>query len=157
MEDRTGYDILIGLHVAAAIVGFGAVALSGVYGSSASRPARPGAVEEAARYFRSPGRAELLLLVVPFLGLAALSMRPGGADYGAAWVIGGGLVWFAASTLLLGVVRPAEREIRAGLGAPEASAALEGVARAGRRLKWAAAASDLLFVVALALMVSQPG
>jgi hypothetical protein len=49
------------------------------------------------------------------------------------------------------VVRPAERRIRA------AGDDLAPVAADARRLMWAAAASDLLFVVALFLMVTQPG
>jgi hypothetical protein len=147
------YDVLVALHVASAVVGFGAVALSGLYGAVARRADRPEAGEETARYFRSPGRAEWLVLAVPFLGAAALGARPEGADFGATWVVGGALIWLAAAGLLLGVIRPAERSIRAAAGQPER---LQGAALAGRRLTWAAAGSDLLFAAALVLMVWQP-
>lgn len=144
------YDALVALHVLAAVVGFGAVGLSGVYGGTARHVDRPEAGEEAARYFRAPGRAEWLVLAVPFLGAAALAFRPEGADFGAVWVVSGAVVWLAAAALLLGVVRPEEGRIRAAAGGRN------GVAASGRRLMWAGAISDLLFVVALVLMVGQP-
>ncbi len=66
------------------------------------------------------------------------------------WVVTAAVVWAAAAALLLGVVRPAERRIR---NAAEVGAA---AVAAGRRLMWAAVASDVLFVAALVLMVGQP-
>ena len=143
------YDVLVALHVVSAVVGFGAVALSGVYGATARHIDRPEAREESARYFRSPGRAEWLLLAVPFLGAAALGARPEGTDFGAVWVITAAVVWLGAAVLFLGVVRPAQRQIRAAGGSAPAAAA-------GRRLMWGALASDVLFVVALVLMIGQP-
>ena len=144
------YDVLVAAHVIAALVGFGAVALSGIYGGLAARPGEPGAAEESARYFRAPGRAEWLILAVPFLGVAALGARPSGADFGDAWVVGALLIWGAAAGLLLAVVRPAERDLRrpAAAGRPAAPPA--------QRLKWGAAACDVLFIAALVLMIAQP-
>jgi hypothetical protein len=162
------YDALVALHVVSAVVGFGAVALSGLYGATASHPDRAGATEEAARFFRSPGRAQWLLLVVPVLGAAALGWRPSGADFGDTWVIAASIIWLAAAALLLGVVRPAERRIRAALrpvadrGPPGPASARPApapdpdLAGAGRLLMWGAIGSDLLFVAALVLMIGQP-
>jgi hypothetical protein len=143
------YDVLVAVHVVSAVVGFGALARSGVYGATARRADRHEAREETARYFRSPGRAEWLIVPVPFLGAAALGARPEGADFGAVWVITAAVVWSLATALLFGVVRPAERRIRC-------AAEVGAVAAAGRRLMWAAVASDVLFVAALVLMVGQP-
>lgn len=142
------FDTFVVLHVVAAVIGFGSVAISGVYGGTARHPERQGAAEETQRYFRAPGRAELVLLLVPVLGAVALGLRPDGADFGAFWVISGFVLWMAASALLLAVVRPAEAAIsRAGPA---------GDAAAGARLMWAGAACDLLFVLALGLMITQP-
>jgi hypothetical protein len=146
------YDVLVALHVISAVVGFGAVALSGIYGSTARQADKPEAREEIARYFRSPGRAEWLVLPVPFLGAAALGARPEGADFGAVWVVTALVLWVAAATVLLGIVRPAERRIRAAAASGQASR----TAAAGRALLWASVASDVLFVAALVLMVGQP-
>jgi hypothetical protein len=144
------YDVLVALHVVSAVAGFGAVAISGVYGALAKRPERPDASEETRRYFQSSGRAEWLVLAVPILGAAALGARPDGGGFSHLWVIGGIAVGLAAGALLLGAVRPAEAQIRA------AHAAGHAAPPAGRRLMWAAGASDLLFVAALVLMIGQP-
>jgi hypothetical protein len=165
------YDTLVALHVVSAVVGFGAVALSGLYGATASHPDRPGAAEEAGRYFRSPGRAEWLVLPVPFLGAGALALRPSGAEFGDTWVVAASIIWLAAAALLMGLIRPAERRLRAALptDSPVGAKGPDGggdsaarstpaseVAGAGRLLMWAAIGSDLLFVVALVFMILQP-
>lgn len=144
----TLFDTFVVLHVVAAVIGFGSVAVSGVYGGTARHPERQESAEETQRYFRAPGRAELVLFLVPVFGAVALGLRPEGADFGAFWVISGLVVWTAASALLLAVVRPAEAAIRRAGTAADAAA--------GSRLMWAAAACDVLFVVALGLMITQP-
>jgi Predicted integral membrane protein (DUF2269) len=143
------FDVLVGLHVLSALIGFGSVAISGVYGAAARRSDESGLSEETARYFRSRGWPELLILAVPVFGAAAIGFRPGGADFGDLWVIGGFVVWALAAALLLGVVRPAESRIRSAAEPPDRSGS-------GGRLMWAAAACDVLFVIALALMITQP-
>ena len=138
------YDALVAVHVACALVGFGAVAISGVYGALALNQENE---NETTRYFASRGLAEWLILPVPFVGLAALLVDHRGGDLKDAWVLGGSAAWIAATALLLAGVRPAEARIRRRQDPVEA----------GRVLAWAAVASDVLFVVALALMVTQPG
>jgi Predicted integral membrane protein (DUF2269) len=143
------FDVLVGVHVVCALVGFGSVAISGVYGASVRRTEERKDSEETARYFQSRGWPELLVLAVPVFGVAAIGFRPEGADFGDLWVIGGLVLWAAAAGVLVGVVRPAENRIRSG-------AADQAVRNSGARLMWAAAASDVLFVLALALMITQP-
>jgi hypothetical protein len=178
------YDVLVGLHVASAVVGFGAVAVSGAYGAVGRHAGRPGRAEELRRFFETPLRAELLILAVPFFGAGALAVRPGGHDFASAWVLAGLGIWVAAAAVLLGLVRPAENRLRRELGgagpggagpgggpggsapggaapgaahAPAPGGAAPGAAHApARALMWAAAASDFLFVAALFVMVTQP-
>ncbi len=137
---RAAYDTLVALHVVCAVIGFGAVGVSGAYGALGRRGANR---EEVDRYFSSPGRAEYLILGVPLFGAAAMAVRPAGREFGQVWVLAGFAIWVVASALLLQVVRPAEQRIRQGGGA-------------GSRLMWAAGACDALFVLALLLMVTQP-
>lgn len=148
------YDVLVGLHVLCAVIGFGAVAVSGAYGAigrhAGSGRTRHQTTEEVRRYFSSPSSLEYLLLVAPVFGVAAMAVRPGGSEFGHFWAVAGVVIWVAAGGLLTAVVRPAERRIRA------AGDDLPSVAGEARRLMWAAAASDVLFVVALFLMVTQP-
>lgn len=138
------YDALVALHVLCALAGFGAVAISGVYGGLARKPSNQA---ETARYFASGGLAEWLILPVPFIGLAALLVDHRSGDLSDAWVLGGSVLWLAAAALLLIVVRPAEKRLRQG----------EETATAGRALSLAGIAFDVLFVAALVLMVTQPG
>lgn len=137
------YDALVAAHVVCAVVGFGSVALSGVYGGFARGS---GSGEDTARYFASRGWAEWLVVAVPFLGAAALASKPQKGDLADVWVIGGIVIWVVAAALLVGVVRPAEAGIRSGAD-PQ---------RCGRRLMWSSVAMDVLFVLALGIMVTQP-
>jgi uncharacterized membrane protein len=178
------YDTLVALHVVSAVVGFGAVAISGAYGTVARRDPNG---DEIRRYFAGPIRAEYLVLVVPFLGAAAMGVRPGGREFGDLWVIAGAVIWVIAAILLLKVVRPAEAVIRkqdpghradvdpghradadpghrADVDPGHRADADPGhradmrfaTGKAGTRLMWSAAVSDALFVAALLLMVTQP-
>jgi hypothetical protein len=147
-SDPVWFDVLVVLHVACAVIGFGSVAVSGTYGAAARKADQPASVEETRRYFRSRGWSELLILPVPFLGLGALAARPSQGDLGDLWVVTGLVIWLMAAILLLGAVRPSERQIRAD--------DREGWLSGGNRLMWAAAACDVLFVAALVLMIAQP-
>ncbi len=160
------YDALVGLHVVCAVVGFGSVAVSGAYGAIARRPPTPKTDEETSRFFRSPSHASHLILAVPIFGLAALGFRPGGADYSAVWVVAGLVIWALAAGLLMGVVRPAEAVLvqaaaarasgpEPAVGTSDAGPEPALVRRAGTRMLWASAGSDVLFVVALGFMVTQ--
>ncbi|MBO0747320.1 MAG: DUF2269 family protein [Acidimicrobiaceae bacterium] len=182
MADEVAYDVFVALHVTAAVVGFGSVALSGVYGGNARRLEQESAAEEMRRYFRTPGRLELAVLAVPVFGAVAVAVGPGGQAFGQVWVSLGLVLWVAAAALLLGIVRPAEAVLRraslaaerprlpgppggsersGGFDPPGCFRAVGGsdspLAATGRRLQWAAAASDLIFVVALVIMVIKPG
>lgn len=140
------FDVLVGLHVACALVGFGSVALTGVYGFLA---AGQSGASDVRRYFASPLPLEWLVLLVPFFGLGALLADPGRRLAAQLWALLAAVVWLAAASLLLGVVRPGERSLRAGRGAgPDPSIA--------RRLGWAGVASDVAFAIAFGLMIWQP-
>lgn len=138
------YDALLVLHVVCALVGFGAVAVSGVYGGLARNPANQ---PETDRFFASSLRAEWLIVPVPFFGLGALLADHRSGALSDFWVLGGVALWIVATALLVAVVRPAQSRIRGASRRPEE----------GRVLLWAGVLSDVLFVVALALMVTQPG
>jgi uncharacterized membrane protein len=146
------YDILVALHVIVAVVGFGAVAISGAYSGPARHLDRPGAVEEARRYFGARGWVEAALVAVPVFGFAALGAKGDGLAH--AWVWAAAAVWLVALAAWLRLVRPAERELRAVVAQTPVDASV--AARAGRRLAWGAGVCDVAFVVALGLMVFQP-
>jgi hypothetical protein len=177
---------LVLLHAAAALVGFGSIGFGGTYASRAYLPSdrsRPGAAEPASasstatevaereaeteellRYFAKPARFWFALVAVPFLGLGALAANPdiGGLDQ--AWVLGALLVWLAATIVALSLVVPALRQMRLMLFQPRSTEALPAE-REAERIRFARAATlaargaaccDVLFFVALALMIWQP-
>jgi hypothetical protein len=160
---HVAYIILIALHVTAAVVGFAGVGLSGVYAGTARHLDRPGAREEATRWFRSPNRAAWGVLAVPFLAVAAVGVGGAPGELGRLWIDGALAIWLGAAVVLLGVVRPAEAELRTLLGpavppdGPGATARTDlAIGAAARRLTVGAAACDVAFVAALGLMIWQP-
>ena len=157
------YDVLVVLHVVTAVLGFGAVAITGAYGAIARHPDGAGARErgeEVRRYFASPSPVEYLVLVAPVFGVAAMTVRPGGSEFADLWAVAGMVIWVGAGGLLTAVVRPAEGRLRAAAAVatgPPTGPPTGPERRDASRIMWAAAASDFLFVVAVLLMVTQPG
>ncbi len=119
--------------------------------------------EELLRYFERPARLWLALVAVPFLGLGALAADPslGGLDQ--AWALGAVLVWLAATLIAGSVVVPALRQMRSMLFQPPSPE--QPTKREAERVRFARAATlagrgaaccDVLFFVALALMIWRP-
>jgi hypothetical protein len=137
--------------------------------------------EEITRYFSRPARFWKAVVAVPVLGALALAVQPDGKGFGQAWVISAFVVWFVATGVASGLVVPAlgrMRELLSGApaapgvppapGAPPASGGAEpalpgaptparaALAHAGGLASRGAAVCDVLFFVALALMIWQP-
>lgn len=176
------YDILVAVHVSMALVGFGAVALSGAYGVVG----RKGLSRELVRFISGRTWAEFALVAAPLFGVAAMAVRPGGSEFSQLWAIVGLAIWVVASVLLVCVLRPAETKLRSAVARAdldphdpdvpdERAGESQAVARAevggeerrdmalemdvrvhATRIAWAGALSDLLFVCALMMMVTQP-
>ena len=130
--------------------------------------------EELVRYFRRPARLWWALLAVPWLGFGTLAADPHGAGVGQAWTLAAFALWVGAALVAAAVVVPALGRVRAtlvpatagprpvALGATALDATALGAtararaARSGRRASRGAAVCDVLFVLALALMIWQP-
>lgn len=159
---------LVVLHAVVAVAAFGAIAMSGVYASTAQRLGRPGAIDELRRYFAKPLRTEAAVVAVAPLGVVALLVDPHGSGLGQLWVGAALLLWVLASALWLIVIHPAETAIGQVVAAADGDSLPDGGAEAGdaaaivtlgdrgRRLTRASAVTDIVFVVALMLMVFQP-
>lgn len=121
-------------------------------------------MEELLRYFERPAGLWPALVAVPFLGLGALASKPslGGLDQ--AWVLGALLVWLSAALVAASLVVPALRQMRSMLLRRDGPAE-QGGAQEAERIRFArlatlasrgAACCDVLFFVALALMIWRP-
>jgi hypothetical protein len=107
------YSILLLLHVASAVVGFGALAMTGVQARRARRgPA--GAGSEAVRRFFRPGInwAARTLYAVPVFGFALISSSAGAFSTKDGFVIAGLILWALATVVAEVVVWPGERRIQ---------------------------------------------
>jgi uncharacterized membrane protein len=148
---------LIVLHVVSAVVGFGAIALTGVYAGLARRRAD----EAVRRYFR-PGTnwAARAVYAVPVLGVVLVATSNGSDRYSQTWVWVSLLLWVLATTLAHAVVWPGERRIQQLVAEPppaDTGDRRPELDRAGRRVEWAAVAIDVAFVAVIVLMVARPG
>lgn len=120
--------------------------------------------EELMRYFRRPARFWKAILLVPVFGLLALWAQPRTAGLDQVWTLAALLVWIAACLLVISVVMPGLRQMRSMLlmpGASSDSPAAEAawsarLARAGAMASRGAVVGDVLFFVALALMIWRP-
>jgi hypothetical protein len=156
-----GYDLLVGLHALSAVVGFGAVGVSGTYAARARSVAVPRSDDGLRRYFR-PGTnwAERSLLLTPVLGALVLWAGDSTA-VSQPWPWVGLGSWVLAVGIATGLCWPAERRIQVffagacGNGEQPEPAPVE-FRKACAALQWGASAVSLCFGVAVVAMIWQP-
>jgi hypothetical protein len=143
---------LVVLHVLSAVVGFGAILLTGVYAGLARRRTN----EAVRRYFRpGPNWAARALYGVPVLGVVLVETSHGADRFVQLWVWVSVLLWVLSAALAHALVWPGEVRIQRLLA--EGSARGPELDRACRRVERTAAAIDVVFVATLVLMVAKPG
>lgn len=109
------FSILLGLHVLAGLVGFGAVAVTWF---SLRLLRDPSGYDDAVRYFDGrPIMAEGTILLLPIFG-AFLFLQPHGFhDYLHPWFFGGVTLWVVSAGVLTAVLWPQERALGEALKA----------------------------------------
>lgn len=158
VPEGPGYSVLLVAHVAAAVVGFGSLATTGLQAARARRgPGAPGA-DGVRRYFQPgvnwPAR---ILYAVPVLGFALAADSKGAVMIGDGWVVAGLLLWLAAAAAAEAVVWPGERRIQAIVSQHWDDRAVR--AELDRACRQVAAASAVLvgvFLAAVVIMVAKP-
>jgi hypothetical protein len=147
------YDVVLLAHVLSAVVGFGAVAVAGVYAVLLGRPGTPST--SVLRYYR-PGLnwGGRVTFLVPVLGVALVGMSHGSWSFGEGWVVGGLALWAAAAAAGEMAVWPAERGLQLLVNEGSSDAARL------RTLRWQVTAGSvgmvIVFVVATVIMVAKP-
>ena len=104
--------------------------------------------------------ADYAIYAVLPLGIVAIAVSDDAYSMGAPWVSASFVVWFLLVGAIHGAVRPAVKTMAARAEALEAGTVLETddeAAAAARKLMIGEAASQLLLVAAVALMVWKPG
>ena len=108
-----GYSLLLLAHVASAVVGFGALGVTGVPAARA-RQGPTGSHAAAVRRYFHPGVnwAARALYLVPVSGFGFLAYSGGAFDVSDAFVLSGLGMWLAAVATAEVLVWPAERRIQ---------------------------------------------
>jgi hypothetical protein len=147
------YDVVLLGHVLTAVVGFGAVAVAGIYALLLRRPGAPSV--SVLRYYQ-PGVnwAGRITFLVPVLGVALVAMSHGQWSYNDHWVLGGLALWAVAALAGEMVVWPAERRLQRLVS--EASPDNAGQRSLMRQVVASSAAMMVVFVVAVVIMVAKP-
>ncbi|MDH3680008.1 MAG: DUF2269 family protein [Acidimicrobiia bacterium] len=154
------YRIILLLHIATAIVGFGGVITHGAYNARAFRSAAaPGAVLLEATKGVNKIADYALYALLP-LGIVLIAISDDAFGFGDAWVSASFVVWFLIIGAIHGAIRPAVRTLseRASALAPDGQLDADpDAAAASRKLMIGEGATELLLVIALVLMIWQPG
>ena len=156
-----GYDLLLVAHVAAGVVGFGAIGASGIEARAGRRSPDPAHDLGLRRFFRpGPDWAGRVIFLVPVLGLALLF---GGVpqDEALAYPWAGLGIWVAATGVATGACWPAERRAQRALaeladGRVAEPEVLERFRSACASMERAVGVISLLFLAAVAIMIAQP-
>lgn len=175
------FGVVLVFHVLAALVGFGALVVSGLQGLLLAR-ARDAARVEGLRRFFHPGTnwAARAVYLVPVFGAALVVIGRRQYGFGDGFVVTGLALWTTTVLLAETVLWPAERQVQAALhprdhdrraggtgegstgGTDEASGGMARAAlpaetrRAAWRLAIGAPVVALLFLVAVSVMVARP-
>jgi uncharacterized membrane protein len=151
------YRIVLALHILAAIVGFGAVLLNGVYASKAkARPGPEGAAIAQANYEVSFGWAQWFIYAILILGFALVGMSDKAIKFSQTWVWLAVVLYVAIIGIVHGVHRPNVRRLNELMreGNPANRAEME---RRGRLAEAMGGIMSVLVVVIVFLMVIKPG
>ena len=159
--DKPAFDLLLVGHVACTLVGFGALATSGVQASRLLRCGTAGPGPTLLAYF-APGVnwAGRAVYGVPLFGFALLADSGGHLRLGQGWAVAGLALWGLAAVLAEGFLWPAERRIQSVLAAQrhaERAPMSVPVRRDCRVVGCSGACLAVIFVVATVLMVARPG
>ena len=150
------YNVLLLLHLVTVVVGFGGVALNGVYGVLAKRsPGPEGAAIGEANTHVTRKWAESFIYAVPVFGILLVLASDDVWGFDQLWISLSFVLYIVGLGLSHGVMRPAAKRMNALAREqrpdPAAMAALE------KRLGAVGGVLNLLVVVLIALMIWKPG
>jgi uncharacterized membrane protein len=147
------YDVVLLAHILSTVVGFGAVAVAGVYAGLLGRPGTP--TTSVLRYYRTGTNwAGRVTFLVPVLGLALVGMSHGSWSFSDGWVLGGLALWAVAAVAGEMAVWPAERGLQVLVNEGSSDAARLRSLR--RQVTAGSVAMVIVFVVATVIMVAKP-
>jgi uncharacterized membrane protein len=146
------YDIVLLAHVLSALVGFGAVVVSGAF---AVVLARSGPESEAVHRYYRPGVnwAGRVLFLVPVFGAILVLISKGAWSFSDRWVAIGLVLWVVVAFGAEMALWPAERKLQVAVGA---RAPIEAVRSLCTVVAAMAAGGFVVLVAASVIMVAKP-
>jgi hypothetical protein len=152
------FGIVLALHVAAVLVGFGSVLVTGVQGARLARLPEGPLPAHLARFFATPRNwAARAVYLVPLLGAALVWLSDGRFAFDDPFVEMGGGLWVAAVLLSEALVLRGERRLARVLADERELTPGPDVAREGRRMALGAAGVLVLVGAAAVVMGAHPG
>ncbi len=158
--DSALYEIVLLVHIVAVIVGFGGVITHGAYNSKAFRGSGKTAGELLTATKDVTNIAHYAIYAVLPLGIVLVAISDKTFTFADPWVSASFVIWFLMVGAAHGAVRPAVAKLAERANAISPDSALDTDAEAvaaSRKLMIGEAATQLLLVVAVALMIFKPG
>ncbi len=151
------YNVVLVLHILAAIIGFGGMFIAGFYGNeSRNLPGREGlAVAETT--LKVTGQIPTVAVcAVPILGILLILMSEDAIKFSAMWVSLSFLLYFVLMGLATGIQVPTIRKMVAMRAGADGASSMQ-VQAMGKKVATVGAIVNVLWVVILILMVFKPG
>ena len=149
-----GYNLLLLLHIAAAIVGFGGVALAGLYNRKAMR-AGSAAANISTVNFEVNKISEYAIYAVFVLGIGLVGASGGLYKFSQAWVSAAFALYIVGVGVAHGLLIPSHRKLNTALASSGPDS--PEVASLNSRLAIGGAINNLVLVAILVLMIWKPG
>lgn len=151
------YNVVLVLHILAAIIGFGGMFIAGFYGNEArSLPGREGLAVAQTTLNVTGKIPTAAVYAVPVLGILLILMSEDAIKFSAMWVSLSFLLYFVLIGLATGIQVPAIRKMVALRAGAEGAQSME-VQAMGKKVATVGAVVNVLWVLVLVLMVFKPG
>lgn len=158
--DSTVYKIVLLLHIAAAIVGFGGVIAHGAYNAKAFA-AKAGEAGVILRVTQTvTNLAHYAIYGVFLLGIILVSLSDKVISMGATWISASMVVWFLLVGVAHGLIKPTVRGLLAeseAMDADDVMSSSPAVIALAKKLALGEALTQIFLIVGIVLMVWQPG
>lgn len=165
------YKFLLVCHLTAAIVGFGAVFLNGLYGAEAKKRKGVGGLAIAEANFNVSNIAEYVIYSVPIFGILLVLASPHSVwKFSQTWIWLAIVLYVGALGVSHGVMIPTSKRMQVlmrelnAMGPPPAGAARSGpppqvaeMEALGKKLGTFGPLLDVTLIVIITLMVWKPG
>jgi uncharacterized membrane protein len=152
--DSSLYKIVFAVHILAAIIGFGGVALNGIYARVALDNQGPTGGAIAGAIMKASDIASYAIYSVPVWGIFLVILSDKVYAFSQPWVSASFTLYIVVVALVLAVIRPAGRKFGEAVADPQRAAEAESLSKT---LAIVGGVANLSWVVILFLMVFKPG